>query len=282
MPLFDTGSSGGLFNNITSKIGSILDPSSARLSAANLLKGGDKAFGAPGSYQQQLRAGTNNVRVNLSPMANNEDATGQAGTNGEVTGGSEWRVRITTAPNVLYNDPENAGIMEPLNMSGGVIFPYTPTVNITYQASYSSQKLTHSNQPAYFYDSSEVAAISIAGDFSVQTDSDARYLLAVISFFRATTKMYFGESPSAGNPPPIVFLDGYGPNILDHISCVVMNFQQVLPAEVDYYYLEDADCRIPTMSQLQVTLQPVMSRAKLAKFNLNDFAAGKMLGGGYF
>jgi hypothetical protein len=38
-----------------------------------------------------------------------------------------------------------------------------------------------------------------------------------------------------------------------------------------------ASTRMPTHSQLSVTLQPVYSRARTTQFNLDDFAAGTML-----
>jgi hypothetical protein len=37
--------------------------------------------------------------------------------------------------------------------------------------------------------------------------------------------------------------------------------------------------RLPTASQLSVTLQPIYSRQVSTTFNLDDFAAGKMVGG---
>ena len=272
-----TGKIGSAVGGVTSKIGSILDPSGARLSAAQLLQGGAKAFGAPGSYQQQ-NLSRQGIKINLSDQANNGYATGAAGTGGMPAVSRDWRVRVSASNSVLYN--YNPGVMAPLIQTAGVVFPVTPSVTTTYTANYSPQKLTHSNQPAYFYDSSEMQAIQISGDFPVQNDQDAAYLLAAMYFFKASTKMFFGQSDLAGNPPPIVFLDGYGPDIFDHISCVVTSFQHVLPNEVDYYDYQLT--RLPTMSQLQVSLQPVLSRAKAGQFNLDDFAAGNMIGQGFF
>jgi hypothetical protein len=38
--------------------------------------------------------------------------------------------------------------------------------------------------------------------------------------------------------------------------------------------------RLPTSSQLTVTLQPIYSRTAVTNFNLDDFAAGRMIGNG--
>jgi hypothetical protein len=48
-----------------------------------------------------------------------------------------------------------------------------------------------------------------------------------------------------------------------------------------YYRGEGPSTRLPTSCQLQITLQPVYSRAILAEFDLEKFAAGRMLDKGY-
>ena len=60
------------------------------------------------------------------------EATAQDQTNFYQTG--DWRVRLSLASqsNYLYNLPNDAGILAPLKATNGVIFPYTPTVNVTY------------------------------------------------------------------------------------------------------------------------------------------------------
>ena len=58
--------------------------------------------------------------------------------------------------------------------------------------------------------------------------------MAAIYFFRAATKMFFGQGANVGNPPPIVFLDGYGSHYFPHVPCVITTFQHTMPAEVDY------------------------------------------------
>jgi hypothetical protein len=58
--------------------------------------------------------------------------------------------------------------------------------------------------------------------------------MAAIYFFRAATKMFFGTGANVGNPPPIVFLDGYGSHYFPHVPCVITSFQHTMPAEVDY------------------------------------------------
>lgn len=155
--------------------------------------------------------------------------------------GNDWRVRISVSPNskILYWDPNAvppvAGLVAPLKNTDGFIFPYVPSVTVSHTANYSTVPLTHANYAQYFYESSQVTAISISGDFTVQNTEEAKYFLAGIYYFRALTKMFYGFSGDyQGSPPPIVYLDGYGQHYLPHVPCVVTNFSHSMPADVDY------------------------------------------------
>jgi len=148
----------------------------------------------------------------------------------------DWRVKVSVAPGsgVLY-DMASAGIMEPIKKTNGVIFPYAPNLTISHQARYNSQPLTHSNYNNYFYEGSEVQAIQVTADFTVQNLAEAAYFLGALYFFRAATKMFYGESGKyQGAPPPIVYLDGYGSHYLPHVPCIVTGFSHTMPSDVDY------------------------------------------------
>lgn len=246
-----------------------IDPSLARLDVAGLARGGLK--------------GLANTVVNVM-FNNNSD--------------HDWRVRLSlpAGANYLYNDLGNQ-ILAPLSksmFSTGVVFPYTPTVTVTHTANYNQQKLTHSNYPSMFYESSEVQEITITGDFSVQSVDEGQYLMAAVQFFRSATKMFYGKdsNPIAGNPPPVLFLDGYGSNYFPHVPVVLKSFTHTMPADVDYVEVPAAGypyaptvmrgpkaTRLPTNSQITVTVQPIFSRKDQSqKFSLKDFASGKLVG----
>ena len=225
--------------------------------------------------------------------------------------GEEWRVRVSVSPGaqILYRDP-NPGVMKYIKDTDGVIFPYAPQVTVSYSARYGSQQLTHTNYTNFFYEASEVQAIQISGEFSVQNDFDAQYLLGVLYFFRAATKMFYGSSGTyQGSPPPIVYLDGYGAHYLPHVPCVVTQFSHTMPNDVDYVEttvtskgesktIDSATkqpttktgpgtittessntnkTRLPTVSTISVTLQPVYSRSKQKEFDFGAFARGDMI-----
>lgn len=150
----------------------------------------------------------------------------------------DWRVRLTLAPGAdgyLYkaSDP---GILRPLIATKGIIFPYTPQVNVTYTANYDPTNLTHSNYKILQYQSSAIENVQITGDFTAQDTYEANYLLAVIHFLRSCTKMFYGqdEKPKLGTPPPMLFLKGFGAFQFDQHPLVVTTFTYTLPSDVDY------------------------------------------------
>jgi hypothetical protein len=147
----------------------------------------------------------------------------------------DWRVRLVLAggANYLYEDDNNS-ILKPLQDSNGVIFPYTPQISTSYNASYDETQLTHSNYRGYFYKGSHVGDINITGTFTAQDTKEAQYLLAVIHFFRSVTKMFYGQDAQRGTPPPLVYLIGFGEMQFNGHACLVSQFSYNLPSDVDY------------------------------------------------
>ena len=192
----------------------------------------------------------------------------------------DWRVRISLPPGAskqnFYNQMQTVG-GGLLSITDGVLFPYTPTMTVTHTARYSEQALTHSNYKGYFYEGSEVAPISLTGDFTCQNEKEAVYVQSVIYFLRTCTKMAFGTSVNAGTPPTLVRLSGYGDYYMPSVTCVITNFTHTMPNDCDYvpFTLQGKSGRMPTMSTISVTLQPMVSRARQAqRFDLEAFSRG--------
>ncbi len=171
-------------------------------------------------------------------MPNFGFGSGSPGQGASAAGEDDWRVRLSLADsaNIFYKDPSvnfNT-IMTPLIETNGVIWPYTPSIQVSHVANYSTAVLTHSNYSAHFYNNSDVSDITISGEFTVQSVEEGQYLMAAIYFLRASTKMFFGQGANIGNPPPILFLDGYGSHYFPHVPCVITNFTHQLSNDVDY------------------------------------------------
>jgi hypothetical protein len=256
----------------------------------------------------------------------------------------DWRVRLRLAPGATYlykdTDVKNS-ILAPLAASNGVVFPYMPTIQTTYNANYDSTDLTHSNYRGQFYKSSYVGDINLTGIFTAQDTAEANYLLAVIHFFRSVTKMFYGaRDPLRGAPPPLVYLIGLGQYQFNNQPCVVKTFNYSMPNDCDYIrtkpnnynvnlegrqtktdtgssnpftavldrlrnaglkkgalpnvpaqslldlqsvYNIDNSTYVPTKCEIQLTLMPIQTRDQQSKlFNMQDYASGKLLKGGFW
>ena len=183
--------------------------------------------------------------------------------------------------------------MTPLINTNGFIFPYTPSVTLTHAANYSSMDPIHNNYPFSAYENSKLDKITITGDFYCENSYDAAYWIAGVHFFRTMTKMFFGEGTNAGSPPPIIKLNGYGDYVFKNVPVAVTQFSVELPKDVDYIpssflaanqtsATQTGTGYVPVKSVFTVTLLPMYSRESVRKFNLNDFATGKLISGGGF
>lgn len=153
----------------------------------------------------------------------------------KMANNGDWRVRLSLAPGAtyLYNAP-SPGILEPLKVTDGIVFPYMPKIETNYKAEYDTYNLTHSNYRGYFYKGSYTDAVSLTATFTAQDSAEATYLLAVIHFFKSITKMFYGQDAERGAPPPMVYLTGLGQYQFSAHPCLVNNFQLSLPNDVDY------------------------------------------------
>ncbi len=149
----------------------------------------------------------------------------------------DWRVVLSLAPgaNYLYKAP-NPGILRPLTDTDGVVFPYTPQIQVQYTANYDTSDITHSNYKIYQYKNSSVDTVTITGDFTAQDTYEANYVLAVIHFFRSVTKMFYGQdsNPQNGVPPPLCYIFGLGEYQFNRHPIAVTGFTYNLPNDVDY------------------------------------------------
>jgi hypothetical protein len=148
----------------------------------------------------------------------------------------DWRARLyLPGMDDRINEVFSKGqILEPIRESGGLIFPYTPTITINHNVTYGEQSLTHQNYQFIAYQNSKVSDIQINGDFYVQDWNEALYWIAAVHFLRSVTKMYAGENAYVGNPPPILKFSAYGDYVFKNVPVVVKSFSVTLPKEVDY------------------------------------------------
>ena len=210
-------------------------------------------------------------RAIISPNTNNAEA-------------GDWRVSISV-PDILkggeiLNPLRTNNISSAFDTRDKMIFPFNPTVLLSHSANYSQIQPTHTNYPYQAYESSQVDAITITGEFYQENENDAKYWLACLHFLRSATKMFYGNSEPAGNPPVVCRLNGYGKHVLNNIPVVITNFTTDLPVDVDYISCTMPDGEInyvPTQSSITVTLQPQYARRSQSGFNLSQYVKGEYI-----
>ena len=216
----------------------------------------------------------------------------------------DWRVKLSI-PNI---EPfKTAPMLANLQKTGGLVFPYTPTIIVAHSANYNTMAPTHTNYPYFAYQNSQVDQLVITGDFFVQNGIEAQYWVSALHYLRSMTKMFYGgEAETLGAPPPVVHLSGYGDYIFNKVPVIITQFTIDLPQDVDYIATGHpqgvnevppnhpeakqaaTDKRAnnigwaPAQSLITVTVQPIYSRREVEQFSLNKYVKGGYVGDGGF
>lgn len=216
----------------------------------------------------------------------------------------DWRVKLSI-PNI---EPfKTAPMLANLQKTGGLVFPYTPTIIVAHSANYNTMAPTHTNYPYFAYQNSQVDQLVITGDFFVQNGVEAQYWVSALHYLRSMTKMFYGgEAETLGAPPPVVHLSGYGDFIFNKVPVIITQFTIDLPQDVDYIATGHpqgvnevppnhpeakqaaTDKRAnnigwaPAQSLITVTVQPIYSRREVEQFSLNKYVKGGYVGDGGF
>ena len=148
---------------------------------------------------------------------------------------NDWRVRLSLA---RWSAFKSSPVLAPLKDAGGLIFPYTPSINIQSSASYTQIPTVHTNYTFQAYKGSDPGTITITAPFNVEDATQGLYWIAAVHYLRSLTKMFSGSDPKAGNPPPIVMLNGYGNYVFKNVPCVVKSFSTSLDKDCDYIGVE--------------------------------------------
>lgn len=187
---------------------------------------------------------------------------------------NDWRVKINTNWAIF-----NSSLFKRLEESGGVVFPYTPQITLSTSANYNEIDTVHNNYPFQAYQNSKIEEIQISGNFTVQNASDAEYFIAAMTFFKTATKMFYGQSANAGNPPIICHLSGYGSHMFDRVPIIIKSFTLELNDGSDYikYNTGNDSTWVPALSSFSLSVMPVYNRSDMRKFSLQQYAQGNMI-----
>jgi hypothetical protein len=144
---------------------------------------------------------------------------------------NDWRVRLSLAN---WSSFQSSPVLQPLKDAGGLIFPYTPTIAMNSGAKYDPIPTTHTNYTFQAFKNSDPGSITITAPMNVEDPTQGLYWIAALHYLRSLTKMFAGLDPKAGNPPPIVFLNGYGNYVFKNVPVVVTQVQMTLDDKCDY------------------------------------------------
>jgi len=144
---------------------------------------------------------------------------------------NDWRVRLSI-PN--WSSFKTSPVLTPLVQAGGLIFPYTPSIIMKSNAKYSAIDTTHTNYSYHAYQNSEPGNIHVTAPMYVEDATQALYWIAMVHYLRSMTKMFTGSDAKAGNPPPIVYLNGYGNYVFKNVPVVITSMSVELDAASDY------------------------------------------------
>jgi hypothetical protein len=270
---------GGAVGTLTSVTGSISNISADISGSLNKLAGGNLAGGLmsfAGAVSKSAGM-LNNILslrrgINLPAGGQMFEQSGAA-IKLEPGAKNDWRVRIQAQWN-LFNSP----IFKVLEETGGVVWPFLPNITVSTKANYTQLDPVHNIYPFQAYKNSQVDEIQISGEFSCETETDAAYWIAATLFFKTATKMFYGQSPNAGNPPVVCNLTGYGSSVFNNVPVVIKSFSVDLKDDVNYIRCNSfgTNTWVPVISTISVTVMPVYSRQKLRQFDLQKYASGQM------
>jgi hypothetical protein len=216
----------GLLDTLTASQNLIGSGASAVNTARNLGAAIETAYGSGQDVMAAIRA------VDL-PAAGEAigDITSAVASFGGDANANDWRVRLSLANWTAF---KSSPVLKPLKDAGGLVFPYTPKVSFGTKASYTQVETIHSNYLFQAFKNSDPGQITIDAPFYAEDATQALYWIAAVHYLRSLTKMFTGNDPKAGNPPPVIMLNGYGNYVFKNIPVVVTDVKITLPNDCDY------------------------------------------------
>ena len=198
----------------------------------------------------------------------------------------DWRARLRPkrgGQDRFYAPGGNFGdyLMRPIKESNGLVWKYTPTVLNMASANYNSHTGQGMQYPVHSYENSTPPEITVTGDFTANDIYEARYLLAVMTFFKIATKGDFGDiavaKETAGAPPPVLLFEYLGDHGFNKVPVIVTSYSITYDNNIDYVPVDvqGTVTYVPTMATIVTTLSPQYTPSKVRRrFDVNAIANG--------
>ncbi len=207
----------------------------------------------------------------------------------------DYRVRLRAQggqEDAIYGPESDDNILKPLWQTGGLMFPYTPSIQFSQDVDYKSLELTHSNGEQYAYSRTPNVSLAISGKFSVQNPVEGRYALAAIHFLRVASKMWFGaqhygdssNTGPAGLPPPILIFNGLGSYMFNNLKVILRSHSYAIDEASQLVRVPmpgGGAVRLPSLFSLSMNLTVINTPTEMREeFNLDEFRTGSLMKSG--
>ena len=196
-----------------------------------------------------------------------------------VPGDSEIRIKLSP---LHPADVFQGGVINALKDIGGIMFPYTPTINFSQQVNYMDLQLVHSNTDYAAYTRTPSVTITITGKFTVQNQAEGVYALGCLHFLRTVSKSYFGklDGNKAGLPPPILLLNGYGNHMFNQLRVILKSHSWSFDDQIDGIVIltQGGVARLPALFNVTCELTIVQTPQRMREqFSFDKFASGALM-----
>ena len=220
----------GITNGLAASTNAVATAAGAVNSASNLASAASGAFSAGGGGVAGIASALRSIDL---PSAGEiaGDLYVAAAQFANDPAANDWRVRLSLPS---WPSFQTSPVLKPLKDAGGLIFPYTPSITIASAATYTAVNTVHTNYTFRAFQTSDPGAITITAPMNVEDPTQGLYWIAAVHYLRSLTKMFTGNDPKAGNPPPVVMLNGYGNYVFKNVPCVVTAFNSTLDDKCDY------------------------------------------------
>ena len=220
-------------------------------------------------YGQTTSAAGSPLTSSIAPLSSNSSVN-----TGSTTTGSTTQLPSTSIG--------ASNLLQPLIATNGVMFPYSPQITFEQSVDYTQTEMIQTNLTYEVYSKTPSVNITIAGKFTIQNQTEGKYAMAVIHFFRVASKMYFGtlSGNNAGLPPPILLLNGYGTYMFNNLNCILKTHSWSYDEAVDTISVSVAGgtARLPCVFTMSVNLTVQQTpQAMRSKFNLDAFRTGQLM-----
>ena len=140
---------------------------------------------------------------------------------------------------LMQQKADKSHALWPIIQTGGLVFPFNPTISEGVNVKYNSMEMVHSNESYNVYQATENVHITLANcTWVCDTFANAIYTLAVLHFLRSYSLMDFGKARSLGairgRPPSPMWFSAFGSYAFNQVPVLYQRADWTFPDDIDY------------------------------------------------